>query len=179
MLSRSRKKTTNYGFHRRFLNCFPSCASESNIKIEQVHLLKAEEIHEANPPVKYFKTKPWIISPSRKVEKSFRDALRIEGLLVPKCSLNPDGATVLAICYGFRDEELTKGRIYYYSYGKSRWDVILSTPHYRKMAENLFPTDPLVDGLPATLWLECVEPSLAALISLSKLKRRKSNLSLK
>ena len=42
-----------------------------------------------------------------------------------------------------------------------------------------WPPEPLIDGLPASVWLECVEPTLSVLISLNSLRHRRSNLSVK
>lgn len=39
--------------------------------------------------------------------------------------------------------------------------------------------EPFIDGLPASVWLECVEPTLSILISLNALRHRRSNLSVK
>ncbi|ESO85743.1 hypothetical protein LOTGIDRAFT_235712 [Lottia gigantea] len=49
-------------------------------------------------------------------------------------------------------------------------------PGFKQVTEEVYYDEPIIDGLPATLWLECIEPTLDILSSLSLLKHRKSNL---
>lgn len=105
---------------------------------------------------------------------TFEDALITEGLLVPGSNEHP----VLNICSGFLNEELGHyKRMRYRSYGRSRWDDVFATPGVLRVAQEMDVNEPIVDELPVSLWLGCVEPILPALISLSQMQRRRTNLS--
>lgn len=103
-------------------------------------------------------------------------ALLKEGLLEyrdPAASI-----PVLSICHGFSDEELK-------SLSKRRHYLQLNRLWDKEMVEGLDKVlridglEPFIDGLPASVWLECVEPTLSILISLNALRHRRSNLSVK
>ncbi|XP_071115029.1 uncharacterized protein [Haliotis cracherodii] len=92
----------------------------------------------------------------------------------------PRGASipVLNVCLGFENSELRhlNKRIVYSSYSVSRWDKLLGEQVFAELACEEFQDEPVIDGLPATVWLQCVEPTLSILKSLSSLKHRKGNL---
>ncbi|XP_061195690.1 uncharacterized protein LOC133203908 [Saccostrea echinata] len=111
--------------------------------------------------------------PTCPISKNFVDALAEEDLLVPGSSDHP----ALNICVGIRDDELQHyRRLRYRSYGRSRWDDVFATPGVRKVALEMDANEPIIDELPASLWLNCVDPILPALISLSAMQRRRTNL---
>ncbi|XP_062575370.1 uncharacterized protein LOC134237291 [Saccostrea cucullata] len=111
--------------------------------------------------------------PTFPISKHFVDALKEEGLLVPGSKDHP----ALNICVGIQDDELQHDRrLRYRSYGKSRWDDVFATPGVRKVALEMDANEPIIDELPVSLWLNCVDPILPALISLSTMQRRRTNL---
>ena len=86
---------------------------------------------------------------------------------------------VLNVCLGFQDHELKASkRLFYYSYTykQSNWDRTLLQSEFAAIASHSYPEDPIIDGLPATVWLQCVEPTLCIMMSLCRLKHRKSNI---
>lgn len=107
------------------------------------------------------------------VSDNYVDALRQEGLLVPGSSAHP----ALNICVEFLDDELQHyRRLRFKSYGRSRWDDVFATSRVRKVAMDMDVNEPIIDELPVSLWLDCVDPILPALVSLSQMQRRKTNL---
>ncbi|XP_067676816.1 uncharacterized protein [Haliotis asinina] len=99
--------------------------------------------------------------------------------LAGAAAVAPNGASipVLNVCLGFENSELGhfKQRIVYSSYSESHRNKMFGNQGLIKMACE-FTDEPVIDGLPASVWLQCVEPTLAILKSLSILKHRKSNL---
>ena len=123
---------------------------------------------------KWFRSSNSKSTPPPIIGVSFLEALINEGLLVPESYDQP----MLNICYGFPDDELLHyRRSRHRSYGRSRWDDVFATPGVLRVALEMDVNEPIVDELPVSLWLSCVEPILPALISLSQMQRRKTNLS--
>ncbi|KAK7478891.1 hypothetical protein BaRGS_00029872, partial [Batillaria attramentaria] len=91
-------------------------------------------------------------------------------------------APVLSICHGFSDTELALLSKRSPAFVNKEASVH-EDPGLQKVVEEvggeLFQAEPLIDGLPASVWLECVEPTLSILVSLNALRHRRSNLSLK
>jgi hypothetical protein len=106
--------------------------------------------------------------------ENYVDALRKEGLLVFGSSDNP----ALNICVGYLDDELQHyRRVRYKSYGRSKWDDVIATSCIQNTALDMDVNEPIIDGLPVSLWLDYLEPILPSLVSLSQLQGRKTNLS--
>ena len=123
---------------------------------------------------KWFRSSNSKSTPPPVIGVSFLEALINEGLLVPESYDQP----MLNICYGFPNDELLHyRRTRHRSYGRSRWDDVFATPGVLRVALEMDVNEPIVDELPVSLWLSCVEPILPALISLSQMQRRKTNLS--
>ncbi|KAK7108844.1 hypothetical protein V1264_016508 [Littorina saxatilis] len=107
-------------------------------------------------------------------------ALFREGLLEYR---DPQASVpVLNIGYGFTDEELrtlSKSTSSLLK-NKAKWcDECRDGLGYDKFLAAQLCGEHLIDGLPASVWLECVEPTLSILITLNSLRHRRSNLSLK
>ncbi|XP_059177672.1 uncharacterized protein LOC131956996 [Physella acuta] len=111
----------------------------------------------------------------------FTQVLDDEGLL--KYS-NPISKTpVLTVCYGFLNSELLALRMSYRE-EKKYWESFQDwdddkKENYVGLFTGKYLMQPLIDGLPESVWLECVEPTLSILKALNSLKRRKSNLSMR
>ncbi|CAL1532795.1 unnamed protein product [Lymnaea stagnalis] len=111
----------------------------------------------------------------------FTKALDDEGLL--KYSNPVTKIPVLSVCYGFLNSELLTLSLSYLDEKKYRESFQHldeeKRESYTSLFSNQYSIQPLVDGLPESVWLECVEPTLAILKALNALKRRKSNLSVR
>ncbi|BFZ24812.1 hypothetical protein BsWGS_27851 [Bradybaena similaris] len=112
---------------------------------------------------------------------AFTKSLADEGILTYS---NPvSKMPVLSVCHGFLDSELVAVNSSYQDERRYRKSIEhLSEDKqesYLRLFSAQYPLEPLVDGLPGSVWLECVEPTLCILKALHSLKRRKSNLSLR
>ncbi|XP_055889494.1 uncharacterized protein LOC106076883 [Biomphalaria glabrata] len=112
---------------------------------------------------------------------AFTKVLDEEGLL--KYSNPISRMPVLSLCYGFLNSELLTLSLTYMDERKYRESYQNMDDDKRETYCSLFSSQfsmqPLVDGLPESVWLECVEPTLAILKALNSLKRRKCNLSIR
>lgn len=128
---------------------------------------------------------PYIYTPKPKrvIKKNdaFMQELRRESLLTSGSTTSDN--PILNICLGFKNEELKHGgpKIYHKSYCRSHWDKVLSNRKglSRMIGYTTGCNEPIVDNLPASLWMECLEPTLAVLVTLSAMKHRRTNLSIK
>ncbi|CAG2249733.1 unnamed protein product [Mytilus edulis] len=128
---------------------------------------------------------PYIYTPKRKrvIRKNdaFMQELRSESLLASGSTTSDN--PILNICLGFKNEELKHGgpKIYHKSYCMSHWDRVLSCRKglNRMIGYTTGCNEPIVDNLPASLWMECLEPTLSVLVTLSAMKHRRTNLSIK
>lgn len=107
----------------------------------------------------------------------FERALRQADLL--DTSALPYDHPVLNLCLGFTNRELNHQKHHYVSYEQSNLDraVAIRIQNLFYSEDDLESSDePLIDELPASIWYECVEPTLYALISLNNMKHRRTNL---
>ncbi|KAK3098936.1 hypothetical protein FSP39_024468 [Pinctada imbricata] len=179
VMSNDRRQNTNkLSVKRLFLHCFRSRSTHEDFP--STSFSNKDDPSDENLPSTSSGTSQRKIKSilSKPRTYTFKEALFYEGLLVPRGPTNPEGNTVLRIGYGLSDREISPRGIIHTSYCRSRWDSVLDLPRYRQMVENCYPDDPLVDGLPAALWIECLEPSLGALVALNRMKKKRSNLSL-
>ncbi|XP_012942246.1 uncharacterized protein LOC101856393 [Aplysia californica] len=110
---------------------------------------------------------------------TFLDVLDSEGLL-EFCDPISRRA-VLSIGFGFSNSELLALSSRFVDEQRYQESLAqLDTPRqaqYERVFSQQYPLEPLVDGLPETVWLAWLEPSLSVLAHLNAIKRRKSNLS--
>ncbi|XP_041352557.1 uncharacterized protein LOC121371015 [Gigantopelta aegis] len=111
---------------------------------------------------------------------AFEEALWQENFAVKVPILPGMSCPVLNVCLGFQDHELksVKQLLFYssYTYKSSNWSTAFLQSEFAMIASQNYPEDPIIDGLPATVWLECLEPTLCIMVSLSRLKHRRCNI---
>lgn len=100
-----------------------------------------------------------------------------EDLILPPRS--NDALPVLNIGLGFDENDLTHSYRLLRRIGQQKKKNKLLELSQNGESSAFYENDIIVDDLPSTVWLECVEPTLEILISLNKLRHRRSNLSRK
>lgn len=170
---------------QRISNLFSGCFGKKKATIHPFAVPEDIDIPKRWIKLPKFKDAITPYTPRRKKvvprNDSFTKALRKEHILAPG-STTADHP-ILDICLGFNNEELAYSgpRIVHRSYKRTHWDRILSKRKgLRRMASySLNCNEPIVDDLPASLWMQCLEPTLSVLVKLSAMKHRRSNLNQK
>lgn len=103
-------------------------------------------------------------------------ALRDEDFLGPGSMLNPH--PVLSVCLGFRNCELTTGKDYS-CYCRVRTILRGTKSADTDMETSKIDCEPVVDGISAHCWVECINPMFFSLYQLGSLRHKRSNVSLK
>ncbi|KAK3589347.1 hypothetical protein CHS0354_009990 [Potamilus streckersoni] len=107
---------------------------------------------------------------------TYEAVLEQEGLLAPLFTESP----VLNICLGFENSDFECGNqsleeIYEKS---SFWKPLMESNAIRSaLAQRANGLEPMIDDIPASFWLECMEPTLNTLVSIQNMKRRRLNIS--
>lgn len=168
---------------RQLSNLFSGCFGKRKTTVKPFVLPEDGNIPKRWIKLPKFKDAITPYTPRRKKvvprNDSFTTALRKEQILATG-STTADHP-ILNICLGFKNEELAYGgpRIVHRSYKRTQWDRILfKRKGLQRMASySLNCNEPIVDDLPASLWMQCLEPTLSVLIQLSAMKHRRTNLS--
>ncbi|KAL3882546.1 hypothetical protein ACJMK2_028882 [Sinanodonta woodiana] len=106
---------------------------------------------------------------------TYEEVLEHEGLLASHTE-----SPVLNICLGFENSDFESGKesleeIYEKS---SFWKPLMESSAIKSaLAQRPSGTEPMIDDIPASFWLECMEPTLSTLVSLQNMKRRRLNIS--
>lgn len=110
--------------------------------------------------------------------KSFAQALKDEGLLM---CFSSKKHLVLKIAWMFTEKDLQNTRqVFYKSYRKSKWDIMMFAGVSDEMLASIDYDDynePIVDGVPSSVWLDMIEPAIPILVEISVRKRKRTNLS--